>query len=437
MESNQINSLRRSWLEASGLVPLFGILRLAYNPAKIGTALIGIIATFILGMILESLWKPFGGGVGADAITQFIAARELDQVFVEPDGDHGIFTVWREHQRKSLLGLLTSAFPGSSLSLGTPLGSYVESHAPGTPLRYLVSLYYANWWLVRHHFIFSVLLGAGALIIWSLCGGVICRQAAVQFARQEKPTFFQAFQFTLDKLWSGFVLAQCIPLAFVAFIVILMIVFGLIFRLPWVGDIVGGILFFLPILGGILITVIMAGMLLGGGLLWPSVAVESCDAFDAFQRSVSYSLTKAWKTLYYGILVTVYASVCWIVANLGMFIALRITRATVSFGSSYFGLWPRTTEPRWTTKVEHLWPMADPNAMYSWPSGDLGVFEYFSAACIGFWVLIVIGLMWAFLASIYFCACTVVYYLLRRDVDEIDLDEVFVDEKEPSNHTLS
>jgi hypothetical protein len=42
--------------------------------------------------------------------------------------------------------------------------------------------------------------------------------------------------------------------------------------------------------------------------------------------------------------------------------------------------------------------------------------------------MLAIGLMWAFLFSYYFCSSTVLYFLLRRDVDGTDLEEVFIDD---------
>lgn len=420
----------RSWGEASGLLHILRILRLAVSPSKIAIAFASIVATFIVGGVLDSIWG-LGGGVGADAITQFIDSKERDTAYQEPTGEYGIFNVWREHQRRNVLGLLASSLPGSSVSLGTPIGNYVESHGRSQPLRYFASIYYGNWWLIRHHFLFAVLFGAGALVIWSLGGGTMCRLAAVEFARDEKPTLAQALRFTLDKLWGGFVLAPCIPLAFVFIAILLMILVGCVIRIPWLGDVVGGLLFFLPLLGGFFVVLMLAGMLLGGGLLWPSVAAEGSDAFDAFQRSVSYSLWKLWKTIYYITVVTVFASFCWVVANLGTFVALSIARAALGFGSSWFGFWPKEAGPQPLSKIDHLWPMIGPNALHAWPSGSLGVFEYFSAACVWVWVMVFVGLVWAFLASFYHTAWTVLYFLLRRDVDMIEIDEVYIEETEP------
>ena len=67
--------------------------------------------------------------------------------------------------------------------------------------------------------------------------------------------------------------------------------------------------------------------------------------------------------------------------------------------------------------------------LYTVPDwGKLGVFEYVSAILIAVWVLLVIGLVWSFLASFYFSASTVIYFLLRRDVDGTDLSEVYTEE---------
>ena len=44
------------------------------------------------------------------------------------------------------------------------------------------------------------------------------------------------------------------------------------------------------------------------------------------------------------------------------------------------------------------------------------------------WVYLVIGLVGAFAISFYFSANTLIYYLMRREVDATDLDDVYVEE---------
>ena len=123
------------WLEASGLLHIFRLSGLAVHPAKLGIGLAAIILTFMLGTVLDAVWV--GHGTTDTAISGFIQARELDQPYEEVKGDRGIFAVWREHELRSVLGLLGSSIPGASLAAGTPVGKYVQAYSHARPLRSL------------------------------------------------------------------------------------------------------------------------------------------------------------------------------------------------------------------------------------------------------------------------------------------------------------
>ena len=56
--------------------------------------------------------------------------------------------------------------------------------------------------------------------------------------------------------------------------------------------------------------------------------------------------------------------------------------------------------------------------------------EDIAAAEISFWVYLTIGLLGAFAISFYFSANTIIYYLMRREVDATELDDVYVEETE-------
>jgi len=418
------------WLEASGLLHILRSLGLAVHPAKLGVGLLGIILTLVLGGLLDLVWKA-RGGVEEAAITKFIRAREMDQPYQEAEGKLGIFEVWRAHERTCVLGFLGSSLPGASVATGTPLGTYVEAHSFAGPLRNLAGIVYGGWWMLRHHFAYFVVFSLGVLLIWSWCGGAICRLAAVQFAREEKLTMRQGWRYAYEKLFGGFFLAPCIPLVLIAVTAVCMMVGGVLLRIPWLGDVVGGVLFFLAIIGGFVISILLFGMLVGGNLFWPAVAVEGSDAFDAFSRGLSYPLSKPWKTVLYAVIAIVFASICWVFVNLFTFLMLTVTRATVAFGTSPFGWWSRTLDGKSISKMELLWPLLGPNSLYGRPKWDqLATFEYVSAFLVGLYVLMVIGLVWSFLVSFYFSASTVIYCLLRRDVDGTDLEDVYVEEEE-------
>ena len=54
--------------------------------------------------------------------------------------------------------------------------------------------------------------------------------------------------------------------------------------------------------------------------------------------------------------------------------------------------------------------------------------EAFAAGLMSWWVYLVIGLVGAFAISFYFSSNTMIYYLMRREVDATDLDDVYVEE---------
>lgn len=416
------------WLEASGLLHIFRLSGLAVHPAKLGIGLAAIILTFMLGIALDAVWV--GHGTTDTAVSEFIRARELDQPYEEAKGDRGIFAVWREHELRSVLGLLGSSLPGASLAAGTPVGTYVQAYSHAGPLRNLAGMVYGVWWLSCFHTVYFILFALGALLIWSCAGGAICRIAAVQFASDEKLTMMQGLRYARDKLFDGFFLAPCIPLVFIGITMVLLAMGGLVLRVPVFGDLIAGLSFGLAIVGGFVISILLLGLLVGGSLFWPAVAVEGADAFDSFSRGLSYPLSKPWKAVLYAVVALVYASICWVFVNLFTFLMLTITRSVVAFGTSPFGWWSREVDGAKISKLELLWPLSGPNALYSSPEwGQLASWEYISAFFIGVSVLIVIGLMWSFLASLYFSGSTIIYYLLRRDVDGTDLEDIYVEEE--------
>lgn len=416
---------RAGWVETIGLSQIIRTLGMAIHPSKLMLALIALILTFGWGSLLDLLWST-GDGVHVTVIDEFILSRQLDVPFEEQDGSSGLFNIWRHHEQRCVEGLLASAIPpGSSVGLAWSN---------------VTNLFYGTWWLARHHILFFLLLTIGALLIWSLFGGAICRMAAMEFAREEKPTIKQALAFSRKNFFGGFFLAPCVPLAFIAVMMVLLMLGGMVLRVPVFGDLVSGGAFFLAILGGLVITILFVGLLVGGSLFWPTVASEGSDAFDAFSRGLSYTLSKPWKTVVYAVLTIVYAAVCWFLAKLFLFWALSVTRTVVAIGTSWFGLWNRETEAGPISKLELLWPVAGSGIAYPRPEwSQLAWYEHFSAFVIAMYVLLLVGLLWAFLCSFYFSGSTVIYFLLRRDVDGTDLEEVYDEERwgEPAPEAAS
>ncbi|UCE60761.1 MAG: hypothetical protein JSU63_03220 [Phycisphaerales bacterium] len=417
-----------SWLEAAGIPHILRTLGLAVHPAKVGMALAALILTFALGGVLDLLFKA-DGGVSESAVSHFVANQTLHQPYEEPSGELGIFRVWRDHQKQCIRGLLGGSLLKSSAGT-TPGGGFIEPRSQLYPGRHLAGMGYGVWWMVSEHFFYFVLFSIGTLFIWSWGGGAICRMAALQFANDEKITLGQANRYARAHLIGGFALAPCIPVIGAIVISILLVIGGLVMRIPVLGDFLAGTAFFLALLAGFIVAILLIGLLVGGHLFWPAVAVEGQDAYDAFSRGLSYAFSKPWKTLLYAIITTVFAGICWIIVNFFTYAALAVTRCVVSFGTSPFGWWNRGSNDDPVSKMELLWPSAGLDALHAWPQwGELAWYEHYSGFVIGLFVLLVIGLMWAFLASFYFSGSTVIYFLLRRDVDKTDLEDVFTEEE--------
>src|SRR5207237_5936 len=60
----------------------------------------------------------------------------------------------------------------------------------------------------------------------------------------------------------------------------------------------------------------------------------------------------------------------------------------------------------------------------------LGPMQSFGAFLISIWVYLAVGMLGAFFISFYFSANTIIYYLMRREVDATELDDVYLEQTE-------
>ena len=527
------------FIEASGCLHIIRSFRMAIEPRVLAIALVAIIATFLLGIVLDAIYLGMGGGVPLDAIDRFIenpsavalesdaaspsmaskeggdadvaseraaggsikkrrsaparssstgqqrrerasdkdradrnqsatpptsvapsdagvlggAAGTKDQTPTSAAGSepssssaqpkkeageersartdqakaaqppaggqatHGVFEVWRKHERSAVLGLLTSSIPGTSVAHGSPVARhYVEEHTRFSPVQNLARIHGGVWWFLQFHPVYFFVFFLTGLGIWSICGGAICRIAAVQFAREEKITHRQALAYAWEKRTALF-FAPCVPVAFLAVVALGIMLIGMVIRLP-VLDVLAVVLLPLSVFLGGLITWLGIGLAVGGSLFWPAVATDGIGAFDAFGRAFQYTLPRPWKTIQYAIITLLYAGFCCVFVNLFILVTLWMTRALTGIGGSWFGAWPRAGG----SKMDVLWP-AGGDALYTWPA-DVSWHEYPAAVFVGLTVLLVIGILWSFLASLFFSSSTIGYFLLRRDVDGTDLSEI-------------
>jgi len=316
------------------------------------------------------------------------------------------------------------------LALGRPGGlTEIRSGSKGFGVLSCVVLSIRGWqWMVLEHFWFLLLFSLPTLLIWSLFGGAICRMAALNVARDERISPKTALAFARRKLVSFFT-APLFPVLLIVGIGVFLFLGGLVTAVPGIGEILGGVAMGLALLGGFLIAAVVTGAVGGGWLMWPTIAVEGSDSFDAISRSYSYVYARPWRAAFYVAVGTVYGAITYLFTRFFILVVLKASRLFVGFG-----MWmadrPGTGNPG-ATKIDTLWPAPSwsdlkpasvPIGMENWDA--VGAF----LVCI--WVTIAVALLCAFLASFFLSGSTIIYYLLRREVDATDVEDVYLEEEE-------
>ena len=59
--------------------------------------------------------------------------------------------------------------------------------------------------------------------------------------------------------------------------------------------------------------------------------------------------------------------------------------------------------------------------------------EAAASVIMSFWIYLVISMLGAFAISYYFSANTIIYYLMRREVDATELDDVYVEDSDETS----
>jgi len=282
-------------------------------------------------------------------------------------------------------------------------------------------------WMVRPHTYYFILFVILFSIIWAIFGGAISRIAAVHVARDEKLSLSAALKFSTSKFLS-FIFAPIIPLVIVVVLGVVVMIGGLLGNIPAIGPILMGIFFFLALAAGFVMTLVLLGTGGGFNLMYPTIAVEGSDSFDAISRSFSYVYARPWRMLFYTLVAIFYGALCYLFVRFFITLMLTLTHRFVGAGMMVNVDGDRVPIDVWNT----MWPPPGSSNVFTYhiDTMTLGPMQSFGAFLISIWVYLAVGMLGAFFISFYFSANTIIYYLMRREVDATELDDVYLEQTE-------
>ena len=279
---------------------------------------------------------------------------------------------------------------------------------------------------------YLLLVTLWTLVTWAFFGGAITRLAAVQMAGKDRPGLVETLRFVAARYLS-YLAAPLVPLVFVALIVILLVIYGLVLHIwPLFGDVVDSIVFPILVLLGFGQAILLVG-LVGYPLMYSTVSAEGSDTFDALSRSYNYVFQSPWNYIWYSLVAILYGAILvFFVVFMGSFV-VYLTKWSLSQTPMAGTMFP-------SRAIDNMFAGAPES--FHWRELlvthplDLTWYSQIGAFFVSLWVTIIFLLMIGFAYSYYFSAFTMVYLLMRRKVDDTEIDEVYLEEDEPEEPLL-
>jgi hypothetical protein len=252
----------------------------------------------------------------------------------------------------------------------------------------------------------ALLTGLWTVAVWAFFGGAITRIVAVQLACEERVSISAALRFACRK-WLAYFAAPLFPLIGAVLAAVPMFPLGLVLRADF-GVLLMAFLWPLFLVLGLLMALLLLGVLFGWPLMWSTISTEGTDSFDALSRSYAYVFQRPLHYLFYLIVAGVLGVLGWLLVS--------------QFAAGVVGL------AYWATS----WGGGGPRLGSIASGAGLTGMAAVGAGLIHFWAGCVKLLATGFVFSYFWTAAAAIYFLLRRQVDATEMDEVFLEEQEQS-----
>ena len=325
-------------------------------------------------------------------------------------------------------------------------------------------------------FLYYLFGSAWTLAVWSFFGLGIARVCVLRLARNEQAGLDDAFDFSIDKFVTCFS-ALAMPLVAVFGMCIPMFVVGLFLGFD-LGTVIVGLLWFVVLAISAIMGILLLGLMFSWPLIVSSVATEGQNAFDAMTRAYAYTFQRPIHYLFYMMVAVLFGGLVWLIAgslangiiDMGYWSTswganrtspnrIEVIKGTlpsrvrsVAPQENMISQLAPTVEPGLQEQppveplqVEPLQvdPEIDPGVQGSIPVSPSLQLEPEEAVpvvsdamlqrgrkLISFWEGMLKTVATAFIYGLFWCMASAIYLLLRRDVDETEMDEVYlVDER--------
>ena len=394
---------------------IFQTFRMSIQPTKLIITSVALAIICLAGWIMDfsktvAVVRDEQGRIDNTELQVYMTGADREEVesgiekIRENDQRSGVFSTMWHFSAKKFHGAVDSVF---TLDLPGLLGNIAD-------------FFKAAGWALRYQTVYCIIFFIIMLAVVSISGGAVCRIAALQFARGEKPGLTEALRFS-TKRFVNFFTAPLAPISIIIFIGLFIFLLGLIGNIPRAGELIVGFGMAPALFAGVLIAVIVIGAVAGLNLMFPAVAYDGSDCFDAISRSFSYVFAKPWRMVIYTAIAAVYGSVCYTFVRFVAFLSIWVTRSLLQLG-----LWADNGSQE-VNKLVAIWPK--PEFRYLLGSSNpitTNWTESIAAFLVYLFLLVVIGLVVSFIISFYFSANTIIYSLMRKTVDNTSFDDIYM-----------
>lgn len=443
MSDNATDTRRIDWPACCPCTQIFRAFRMSVQHSQLFLSLLTVLALSVVGvtcdwltpekhrvqatrdrgvLLATELTAYVDGSYSDAAVRKYIAATAA--LPKTPQVPHsvreGVFKVFESFVRRNIAQTTDALLSARWLSSSDGKVGFFAS---------LLNFPIALWWAISYHPIFSLVFGLLSLAVMAIFGGAAYRVAGLQATRGDTPGFSEAVAFAQSRFLT-FLLAPAIPWFFLLAFGVALLVGGWIAGTASFLSFLAGIIWIVPLLFGLAMALILIIAVGVWPLMYPAIGVDSADAFDAASRTAGYVYDRPWKTPLYFLLAAGYGAVCVMVVKFLARLSFWFAHAWIGAGMNRW----QTTAPngRSIGMLDIVWntPGADGQPFWGRFNFNTGSTLLNGTAYLTwFWTMLLVLLIAGFVFSFFCSSTTLIYLLLRRDVDGTDLEEAWVEEE--------